>query len=392
MSADTTDLEPPPAQAEAARELTRLLETHAAFSYVRLGDGEVQWMQLARAGRASHRYQYADASDHSIERVRGVTGMEPRHLARFERAMHEADYVDFCDSIPAVRSYLAENPLARRPDGRRNPSPAASNLIFAWTQLELGRYLTRHRCLFAGAEAALLSELWGDPTYRACAASAIPRDATATFHQVRDNGRRYSENLDLIKADLVATIRAQRIDTLFLSLGTGAKILCQELAAEERIRAIDFGSMMRGLTFAGSSGYQAHRDMHHPYFFRVPFAVHVRALERAFPALGLTELAGKAYAQLALELHPHRRYRFNTSDGVAGGHLDLSPENLAAFRTAWQSYRDAWWPRWRADAAVAALDRDFRHWLRKHGIGWSGFWYRRLVAGKGLLRRLGWVR
>jgi hypothetical protein len=383
---------PPPAQAAAARELTALLEAHPAFSYVRLGDGEVQWMQLAAAGRTSHRYQYDDASKHSIEHVRGVTGMEARHLPRFERALHEASYVDFCDSIPAVRAYLAQAPIARRADGWRNPAAEASNLVFAWTAQELGSYLARHRCLIAGAEAALLGALWQDTAYRHAAAAVLPHGISAEFHQIRENGRRYSENLDLIKQDLVAALAATGADTLLLSLGTGAKILCPELAAECGIRAIDFGSMQRGLAYAGSSGYQAHRDMHHPFFFHVPFATHVRALEQAFPRLSPPELAGKAYAQLALELHPHQPYRFNTSDGVAGGQLDLSPENLGRFRAAWSEYRRTWWPRWRSDPTVQALDREFRRWLDKHGIGWHGRVFQGLAAGKRMLRRLGLVR
>ncbi len=380
-------LQPPAPQASAAGALTGLLEKHAAFSYIRLGDGEVQWMQLAAAGKDSHRYQYADAADHSIERVRGVTGMEPRHLPRFVQALHDANYLDFCDSIPAVRNYLARAPIARRRDGHRNPSTSASNLVFAWTAQELGEWLKNHRCLFAGAEAGLLAALWDDPDFRRGAAEVLPTDARASFHQVRDNGRRYSENLELIKADLVAAIAASGADTLFLSLGTGAKILCTELAAERGIRALDFGSMLRALTYAGSSGYQAHRDMHHPFFFHVPFATHMRAVERAFPTLAPAELAGKACAQLALELHPHRPFEFNTSDGVDGGRLDLSAENLARFRDAWTAYRRHFWPRWRSVPAVAALDREFRQWLRKHGVGWQGSIFRLLVAAKRRLRQ-----
>lgn len=378
---------PPPAQAVAARELTALLEGHPSFSYIRLGDGEVQWMQLAQAGRSSHRYQYADSADHSIERVRGVTGMEPRHLPRFRQALHQANYLDFCDSIPAVREYLSREPVERRADGFRNPSSAASNLIFAWTAAEMGGWLQRHRCLFAGAEAALLEALWHDSAYRGCAARVVPPPATAAFHQIRENGRRYSENLELIKADLITALETSGADTLFLSLGTGAKILCAELAAERGIRAIDFGSMMRALTYAGSSGYQAHRDMHHPFFFHVPFATHMRGLQQAFPGLPPAELAGKAYAQLALELHPHQPFQFNTSEGVDGGRLDLSPANRARFRSAWSEYRRSFWPAWRDVPAIVALDREFRHWLRKNGVGWQGALFRRLVATKHRLQQ-----
>ena len=379
---------PPAEQAAAARELTTLLDSHPAFSYIRLSDGEVQWMQLTAEGRQSPRYQYTDSDNPSIEYVRCVTGMEPHHLSRFLKALHDADYLDYCDSTPAVRAFLASNQVARRPNGWRNPSPAASNIIFAWTYMELGSYLQRHRCLFAGAEAALLEALWGDPEYRQCARTVLPKDATARFHQVRENGRHYSENLDLIKQDLIAALSATGADTLFLSLATGAKILCQELARERGIRAVDFGSMMRALSYAGSSGYQAHRGTHVPFFFHVPFLVHMRAVERAFAALPPAELAGKAYAQLAIELHPHVPFAFNTSDGIKGGGLDLSAENRRHFHAAQRDFRRKLWPRWRRNPEIRLLDRQFRHWLSKHGIGVQGFLLQQAVAAKRLLRKL----
>ena len=49
------------------------------------------------------------------------------------------------------------------------------------------------------------------------------------------------------------------------------------------MRVVDFGSMVRALTYAGSPGYQAGREMHNPFFFRVPMDVFMPALERAHP-------------------------------------------------------------------------------------------------------------
>jgi cytidylate kinase len=44
------------------------------------------------------------------------------------------------------------------------------------------------------------------------------------------------------------------VDTVFLSLGGAAKILCFELAKELDVRMFDFGAMLRALTFSGSPG------------------------------------------------------------------------------------------------------------------------------------------
>ena len=266
----------------AAQQLTALLAQHEAFSFIRLGDGEVNWMRQVEAGKVDC-YRYLNGAG-SIEVARAVAGMEPRHYPRFREALDHATYLDFCDSIPAVRFHLPQLGVQRDPSLYRNASPETSNIIFDWVDHELKSWLSTHRCLFAGAESALFRALWSDPAYRAIAREALPAgDAAVFFHQVRENGRHYSENLDLIKDDLRREIERERIDTLFLSLATGAKILCYELAQELGIRAIDFGSMVRGLTYAGSSGYQVCRDMHNPFFFRVPPSIFLPALERARP-------------------------------------------------------------------------------------------------------------
>jgi hypothetical protein len=249
------------------------MERHTAFSLVRLGDGEVQWMLEMQECQPGSGYRYVEEPAVSVEVTRTVNGMEPRHFPRFVAALEEATYLDYCDSIPNVRRYLPQLKFERKTKLYRNATAETSNIIFEWAFYELGSYARKHRCLFAGAEAALLEKLWESPAYREHAAEVLPADAQLYFHQVREDGRRYSENLDLIKSDLKEEIRRQSIDTLFLSLGTGAKVLCHEVAREAGIRVIDFGSMLRALTYSGSPGYQACRDMHNPYLFRVPPAV-----------------------------------------------------------------------------------------------------------------------
>jgi hypothetical protein len=370
---------------EAAHQLTALLARHDAFSFIRLGDGEVHWMLQVEAGRVDC-YRYLDGAG-SVEVARAVAGMEPRHYPRFRDALEKATYLDFCDSIPAVRFHLPQLGVQRDPSLYRNASPETSNIIFEWVEHELEPWISTHRCLFAGAESALLRALWSDPAYRSLARGALPaEDAAVFFHQVRENGRNYSENLDLIKDDLRREIERERIDTLFLSLATGAKILCYELAQELGIRAIDFGSMVRGLTYAGSSGYQVCRDMHNPFFFRVPLSIFLPALERAVPGLSVPELTSRAHAQLVLELHQHRKSTFNTSDGIDGSRVELSEENLRHFQAGRRYYETRYRPRALADPQARRLDADFQRWCLKKGIGWRGKAFLAAVRVKQLLR------
>lgn len=119
---------------------------------------------------------------------------------------------------------------------------------------------------------------------------------------------------------------------------TGAKVLCHELASELGIRAIDFGSMLRALTYADSSRYHACRDMHNPFLFRVPMPLFMPALERAHPDWSIVTLTAKAHAQIVLDLHRHEKFAFNTSEGVDGGGLEFSRENLRCFHESRRHY------------------------------------------------------
>ncbi len=381
----------PPARAtqrrEAARELTALLEANRAFSFIRLGDGEVLWLRQLETNAAPPCYRYLDGAG-SVEVTRAVVGMEARHEARFRKALQGASYLDRCDSISVVRDYLPKLALQRDPALHTNASPETSNIIFEWVAFEMKSWLERHRCLIAGAEAALLRELYAVPAYREIASEVLPAGGELHFHQLRENGRHYSQNLDLIKEDLRREIERTGCDTLFLSLATGAKVLCYEIAQEMEIRAIDFGSMVRALTYAGSSGYQLCRDMHNPFLFRVPIALFMPALERAHPELGLAELASKSHAQMALEVHRHERFVFNTSDGLRDGAVELSEENLHHFRQSRRYYDRHYRGRVRADATARRLDAEFQRWCLKKGIGVSGKTFLALVRGKRTLRRL----
>jgi len=377
-----------PVRRTAAQELTRHLESTSAFSFLRLGDGEIQCIRAIREGQAPPRYRSDRTSAASIEAPFSVSGIEARHLDRVLKAFRNCTYLDYCDSIPAVQEALPTLGLQRAPGALRNHSPETSNIVFEWTAFELPEYLQRHRCLLASAESQLLKELCDDPRYQALAADYLPFGHLPVFHQLRNNGRQFSENLDLIKADLREEIERHNIDTMFLSMATGAKILCYELAQELGIRCIDFGSMTRALTYSGSPGYHSHRNFHNPFLFRVPLDIYLPALQRAQPDLTLPEQVSKAQAQVLLELYDLQPFRFNNSEAVAGADIVRTPEALGRFRAALNCYNTFYQQQARHDAKCQQLQHDFVRWRQKKGIGLDGKIFLSLVKCKALLRKL----
>jgi hypothetical protein len=367
----------------AARDLTELLERNDRFSFLRLGDGEIQCITAVTAGKVPPRYRYNDDGAASVEAPFSVSGIEARRVPALLHAYKHCSFLDYCDSIPAVRNALPTLAIGRTPEQLRNSSPDTSNIIFEWTAFELRDYLLRHRCLIASAESALLAELCGDPRYRKIAAEVLPRDKLPFFHQVRDNGRRFSENLDLIREDLRKEIKSKGVDTLMLSLAGGAKILCHELAEEMSIRCIDFGSMPRALTYSGTPGYHTHRSFHNPFLFRIPIDVYLEALERAHPQLTAAELLAKAQAQLVLELYDLKPFCFNNSEAVAGADISRSPDAFRRFWSAYPTYRRLYRERCGTDPPSRRLHADFVRWRRKKGIG---------IDGKVFLALVGWKR
>jgi hypothetical protein len=372
----------------AARELTELLERNPSFSFIRLGDGEIYWLRHIQQGKDPPKYRYFENAPSTIEATQSTSGLEARHYRRFMDALEHSSYLDYCESNPNVRDTLHFVEFQRDPTLHRNSSPDTSNILFEWTHFEMREYVRRHRCLIAGAESALLRELWKDPAYRRLAERFLPEDAQLVFHQVRDNGRNYSENLDLIEQDLADIARSEGVDTILVSLATGAKIVCYELARDENLRAIDFGSFSRALAYAGSPGYQTHRNLHNPFMFRVPLATYMDALERAHPELTPAMIISKAHAQLALELQDLQPLRFNSADTVTGI-ISMPRQRIDAFKDEARTYRRRYRETIRSDAEARRLDSAFERWRRKRGIGLDGQIFVRLVALKAECRRAG---
>ena len=223
------------------------------------------------------------------------------------------------------------------------------------------------RILFCGAEAPVLEALAARDQFRSLAGDFWPAASHIFYLRPRENGKHPGANLDRIKSDLQAVIEANRIDTLFLSLGGPAKILCQELAEELKICTFDFGVGLRSLTYSGSGGYMAARATHLVFLYRVPFALYLDALQRAFPAMTPEVTVAKAHAQLLLELQ-----KKEVGWTHSGWDFDFSAQNIAAFRFALKEYYRQCRHLFRHSRETIQERHDFLRFCGKRGLTWKG--------------------
>ena len=193
--------------------------------------------------------------------------------------------------------------------------------------------------MIAGAEAPLLMELLRNPQYRSATGSYWLGADNVVCAPVRNNGKGYWDLLPEIKADLIAAITEQNADTLFLSLASGAKILCQEISEELGIRCFDLGALMLAMTYSATPGNSLARNSHNPFFHRVPFEVYMDALTKSSPDLSMRELALKAQAQLTFELlrkEPMNSFVPEVSDRAS---FHPTRENVRSFEIAERTYQ-----------------------------------------------------
>ena len=328
FGAKPIDLE---ARRAEARRLSQLMNEKRPFCYLRLGDMDLSYLLAIQA-------KELDAIMFDDGPINGTTpycnpGIGPKYSDRFYTALSKSEYVDFYDRRYPNIYWVSRLKPFRSETLYRNPDIETSVIILTWLEYEFKNYCQKRKIGIAGAEACLLELLTKQPQWQEVARPYWPCNAEIYFHQVRDDGRNLDENLDLIKKDLAQFIEQNQIDTLFLSLGGGAKILCYELSRQYNICAFDFGAMLRALTYSGSDGNRASRSPHLPFLFRIPFDVFMTVLEQAFPSLTSQELLAKAHAQLILEvqykevgwLHPAREY-------------DFSKENTSWFHHGYKIY------------------------------------------------------
>ena len=256
-------------------------------------------------------------------------------------------------------------------------------IFLTWVERELKRYCEGRRVGFAGAEARLLQLLSETPEFKREAANYWPEKAKVFFHQPRDDGRNLDANLDLVKEDLRKFVTDNQLDTLFISLGSGAKIIGFELSRELGICCYDFGAMARALTYSGCDGNRAARSPHYPFLFRIPFDVYMDVLEKAMPNLTPAELLAKAHGQLIMEV-----VKKEVGWTFASWEYDFSAENRAFFKKAYESYQKRYRRLFNASSEAQKERNNFLHFCGTHGLTVEGRLFLARFRAKGFARRL----
>ncbi len=367
-------------RATEAKRLKALFGSKRGFSFVRLGDCDLAYLISAENGCSAD----LSRTDNAVSGTQGKgnPGLGHSQAPRLRAALEQADYLDCHEWLWNDNTLLASLALRRSPGATRNPNRETSYILPAWMEHEFKDYCQNRRVLFCGAEAPLLEELLKHPGFRRAAADFWPEMCKAFFLRPRENGRNLARNLDGIKQDLAAAISKWKIDTLFLSLGGGAKILCFELAQEFRVCAIDFGAFLRSLTYSGSDGNRASRATHAVFLFRVPFGLYMDALEKTFPDLTPEALLAKAHAQLLLEVQEKE-----SGWSHASWEYDFTSENVAHFRKGFHEYKRRYGHLFNKSLITRKERADFLHFCGTHKLTVEGRLFMAKFHAKGLLRR-----
>jgi hypothetical protein len=146
--------------------------------------------------------------------------------------------------------------------------------------------------------------------------------------------------------------------------------------------------MMRGLAYCGSAGAALWRASHNPFFVRIPFAMHMDALERAHPEMPPATLLAKAHAQLCLDLQRKETMNSFAADVIDPSSFDAGEENLRLFSEGRAVYEARYRPLARRDPAAEKLVQEFDYWCLKKGLGWRGKFFQLLVRGRQTARRV----
>jgi hypothetical protein len=364
-----------------AKVLAKLMRSRRPFCFLRMGDMELAYLLADQCKRLNE----IEFRDGPISGTQAYTnpGLSAQHVERLRRAYQGADYVDFHEGNWPNEHLVSRLALQRAPGSYRNPTKETSLLFLTWTEKEFKAYCEDRRIGFAGAEARLLELLAETPKFQEEASEYWPERAEIFYHQVRNDGRDLDANLHLVKEDLRKFVREHELDTLFLSLGGGAKILGYELSRELGICCFDFGAMIRAFTYSGCDGNRVARSPHSPFLFRLPFNTYMDALERAFPRLTPAELLAKAHGQLLLELMKKQvGWTFTSQE------YDFKPENVSNFRRAFKEYRRRYAKLFNSSRAAKIERTGFLHFCGTHGLTAEGRLFLLFFRLKGFVRRL----
>jgi hypothetical protein len=368
--------------AEASR-LTKLMRDQRPFCFLRLGDVELKFLLTYQ----NNRLDQLDSSEYGDGPLSGTQGcgnpgLGPKYAGRLWRDYEQADYMDFHERNWPNEHLVKKINLVRNLGTHRNPNKETSVIFLTWVEKEFKEYCQGRRIGFTGAEARILQLLSETPEFKQASDAYWPQNAEIFFHQARNDGRNLDANLDLVKEDLRIFITANRLDTLFISLGGGAKILGFELSRELGICCFDFGAMTRALTYSGCDGNRVARSPHSPFLFRIPFGTYMDVLERAMPKLTPAELLAKAHGQLILEV-----MKKEVGWTFASWEYDFSDENRAAFKSAYQIYRKRYRHFFEAGAEAKRERAGFLHFCGIHGLTLEGRMFFMKFQAKGFASR-----
>jgi len=366
-----------------AKRLSGLMQALRPFCFLRMGNGELKHLLIYQSNQLDQfdPSQYDDGPLAGTEHC-GNSGLGPKYAERLWKVYEHADYVDFHERNWPIEYLVTKLKLVRKLGAYRNPDKETSMIFLTWVERELKEYCQGRRIGFAGAEARLLEILSKTPEFKRAADSYWPDNADIFFHQARNDGRNLDANLDLVKEDLRTFITTNRLDTLFLSLGSGAKIIGYELSREMGICCFDFGAMTRALTYSGCDGNRAARSPHYPFLFRIPFETYMDALEKAMPNLTPLELLGKAHGQLISEV-----VKKEVGWTYASWEYDFSPENIAVFRQGFKEYQQRYGRLSNSSPAAKVERAGFLHFCGTHGLTLEGCVFLLLFRLKGFARR-----
>lgn len=349
-------------------ELSDRLRSAPGCSFLRLGDGELRFLLEMQSGRwRDDRYDCYDRQPHADE-ARGTLGLTSKDFPRLIQAYENCTVLDTYAEQPYNKEHLAQLDLNRIPGSTSIGSTARRSLLAQWICSDWKYFLTNRRVLFCGAEAAILRELLNDVTFPSIIAPLWPSDATCSFLPPLEEGRHLSRNLDRQKSALIDAVQQNSVEVILLSLGGTAKILAHEVARECGACAIDFGSMMRGLTYSGSDGQATWRASHNPFFHHVPLATYFPALLRAVPGKNDLWYLAKSHAQLLLDLQYKVIGETRPADAHDGCSLSTREDELRAFETSYEYYQAEIRPRFASSTQGRRLAADLTDWLVRNRI------------------------
>ncbi|CAD5961935.1 putative glycosyltransferase RF_0543 [Planktothrix tepida] len=335
MSQFSSELTPKDIRSQAIEHLHQFLGRGGETSYLRMGDGELGYLMNSRDVK--------------------LTGLDPCHYQRLVIAYQNCSYLDLCMNQDYNRQNFPRINLSIASQTYINNHPKTGNLIRDWTYYKLHDYLLGRRCLIVGAEAAILEKLYQDQDYRKLTQKFWHKENSVFFLQPRDQGNNLKENLDLIKLDILVLVLKYNIDTVFISLGGCAKILCYEIAQQLQVTTIDWGSILRGLAYSGSRGDSYTFD-YCPYFVRFPFPNYMQAVEKAHPELDQVSLLSIAQAQLKLELN-------RKVPKIGQVVLDFCRENIQQFQKGLEIYRTNYVSKIPAEHPEISKVNEFEDWI-----------------------------